>query len=110
MRRTRVLAGFTIAATVVALLPAVSAAAADPFANEAAGFARQRGITIAEAEQRLGWQMIAPDLEERLEGSMPSTFGAVWIDANDRDRVKVGVAPVIDDASVATINNTARGI
>jgi hypothetical protein len=93
------------------LLPPVSAVAADdPTANEAAGFARERGITLAEAQQRLLWQIAAPDLEEQLEGSMATTFGGVWIDVRDKDRVKVGVAPKIDDTSLAVVKRTAAAV
>ena len=43
--------------------------------------ARERGITVAEAQQRLGWQALTPDLAERVEASLRGGFGGVWIDS-----------------------------
>jgi hypothetical protein len=70
------------------MTPATAAGVIDT-GGEAAAFARERGITVVEAERRLGWQTLAPDLHERLASSLPS-FGGVWIAAGDGDRVKVG--------------------
>jgi hypothetical protein len=58
---------------------------------EAAGFARERGITLAEAKRRMGWQVHAPDLAERARADLGERFGGVWIDVADGDRIKVGV-------------------
>jgi hypothetical protein len=110
MRRTRVLGIAAIVLATLALLPPATASAADdPTANEAAGFARERGISLAEAQQRLIWQIVAPDVAEQLEQSLPETFGGVWIDTRDGDRVKVGLAPKLDEASVAVVKKTAEG-
>jgi hypothetical protein len=94
-----------------------SAGAADPvrqLAAEADGedlaFARERGITVAEAQQRLGWQVLAPDLAERVEASLGAVFGGVWIDIADRDRVKVGVAGAITGEVAAAVRDAADGI
>jgi hypothetical protein len=77
---------------------------------EAVGLAHDRGISLAEAEQRLGWQSIAPDLAERLDSALGDRFGGVWIDVHDGDRVKVGVTGQVDSTSAAVIQRTATGL
>jgi hypothetical protein len=58
---------------------------------EAASFAQERGISLAEARQRLGWQALAPRLQERAATELGETFGGVWIAPGEGDRVKVAV-------------------
>ena len=69
-------------------------------------FAEKRGITLADAKRRLGWQVVAPDLAERLGGR--PYFAGVWIDVHGGDRVKVGVAGQVTAAVAAEINRDAR--
>ncbi len=102
------IAALTLASGVIAAL-AVPAAAAD-FDGEDRAFAKERGITVAEAQRRLDWQAVAPDLAERLQERLGSTFGAVWIGIADRDRVKVGVAGPVTREVLATIRETAEAV
>jgi hypothetical protein len=57
----------------------------------AVGLARDRGISLAEAQQRLGWQAHAPAVSQRASAILGGTFGGVWIDAAHGDRVEIGV-------------------
>ena len=71
-------------------------------------FAEKRGITLVEAERRLGWQVVAPNLAERL-GPRPY-FAGVWIDVRGGDRVKVGVAGQVTSDVTAEINRGALAV
>lgn len=75
--------------------------------GEAGAFARERGISLAEARQRFGWQRLAPDLATRLESDLPKSFAGVWIDVNDGDRIKVGVAATITGDVAAIVRDAA---
>ncbi|WP_433222320.1 S1 family peptidase [Dactylosporangium sp. CS-047395] len=90
-------------------LAAATKASAATVSEEAESFARERGITVAEAERRLGWQVTAPDLLERLPVELGERFGGVWIDGQDGDRIKVGVLAA-DPATAATVNRTAAAL
>jgi hypothetical protein len=57
----------------------------------AVGMARDQGISLAEATQRLGWQAHAPSVSQRASAALGRTFGGVWIDAAHGGRVKIGV-------------------
>jgi hypothetical protein len=57
----------------------------------AVGMARDRGISLAEATQRLGWQAHAPSVSQRASAVLGGAFGGVWIDAAHGGRVKIGV-------------------
>ncbi|GAA1408029.1 hypothetical protein ACFQZ4_07605 [Catellatospora coxensis] len=104
----------------VALLPPGSAAArptadaspagVDWFADEAAGFAKERGISEAEARERMAWQLVAPDLDERLQTDLGARYGAVWIDVRDGDRVKVGVTGVVDGPAQSAVKAAAQAV
>ncbi|MEU7824222.1 S1 family peptidase [Catellatospora sp. NPDC049133] len=104
----------------VALLPPGSAAArptadaspagVDWFAEEAAGFAKERGISEAEARERMAWQLVAPDLDERLQTDLGARYGAVWIDVRDGDRVKVGVTGQVDEPARAAVKAAAQAV
>ncbi|MEV0457370.1 S1 family peptidase [Catellatospora methionotrophica] len=104
----------------VALLPPVSAAArpaaaagpagVDWFAEEAAGFAKERGISEAEARERMSWQLVAPDLDERLQTDLGARFGSVWIDVRDGDRVKVGVTGQVDGPAQSIVKAAAQAV
>lgn len=86
------------------------AAAGGSVSEEAPAFARERGITLAEAEQRLGWQSVAPDLAEQLDPALGQRFGGVWIDVRDGDRVKIGVVGGPDTGTLAVIRRTAAAL
>jgi streptogrisin C len=59
--------------------------------------AARRGITLADAQQRISWQARAPQLGQAVAKSLGARFGGVWIDAKS-DRVKVGT---VGDAAAA---------
>ncbi|HEU4422687.1 MAG TPA: S1 family peptidase [Pilimelia sp.] len=78
--------------------------------GESLAFARERGISVAEAQQRLRWQDRAPELAERVEAALGSRFGGVWIDVSDGDRVRVGVAGGVTGDAVAAVRDTAAAV
>lgn len=81
----------TVGAAVVLFLSFASRAlAVDP--NEAANFAQERGISVEAASQRLLWQERASALAADAEARLGGHFGGVWIDNQDGDRVKLGIA------------------
>ncbi|MEV4508569.1 S1 family peptidase [Dactylosporangium sp. NPDC049525] len=98
-----------IAGSATSVVPAPAMAAPAP-SEEAASFARERGISVAAAEQRLGWQAVAPDLLERLPAELGERFGGVWIDGQGGDRVKVGLTGSLDPAAATIINRAATAL
>lgn len=118
----RRLAGATVVAlcglALVAFPAAAGAAPAgtpalsdDPrFDVEAPGFARERGISLAEAQQRLGWQLLAPDLSERVAAGLGDRSGGVWVDVRDGDRIKVGVAGGVDPDAETVVRQAADAL
>jgi Trypsin len=105
--------GVALAVVAVAAVSAVvsgPAAAGGSPSEEAPAFARERGITVAEAEQRLSWQSVAPDLAEQLDPALGQRFGGVWIDVRDGDRVKIGVVGGPDTDTLAVIRRTATAV
>jgi hypothetical protein len=76
---------------------------------EAASLAKDRGISIVEAERRLAWQSVAPDLQDSLTADLGDNFGGVWVDTQDGDRVKVGVVGSVD-ASTAIVRRDATAL
>src|SRR5215208_268211 len=77
--------------------PAAGAAAADrsPYLANATDpavttLARDLGISIREAQQRMGWQEPAIQLAEELERALGDRFGDLWFDPST-GRVKVGI-------------------
>ncbi|WP_438022606.1 S1 family peptidase [Sorangium sp. So ce233] len=77
---------------------------------EVEGFARERGISYAEAQQRLGWQALAPHLDELLRADLGGRFGGVWVDAARRDRITVGVTREAFTEAEAVVRDAARKI
>lgn len=83
----------------------------DPAAQS---IAAERGVSLGEAERRLGWQRSADALERSVAGALePGRFGGVWIGADD-DRLKVGVkagsttgAPRAAAAATAAVGRAA---
>ncbi len=99
-----------VAGALTSVAPAPAAVAAAPPSEEAASFARERGISLAEAEQRLSWQAVAPDLLERLPAELGERFGGVWIDTRGGDRVKVGVTGSVDAGAASVIRRVATEV
>lgn len=58
----------------------------------ARGLAEQLGIPVAEALHRLDIQDRATGLSGPLEAALGASWGAMWFDASDRGRLKIGVA------------------
>jgi len=116
-RRWMVVVAAVVCASAAVAAVGPPAGAADPARQLAAepegedlAFARERGITVADAQQRLDWQVLAPDLAERVETSLGALFGGVWIDTADGDRVKVGVAGTITGEVAAAVRDAAEGV
>lgn len=84
--------------------PPYSADAADP---SVVSLASDRKISIAEAQQRIGWQDPARRLSDQLALDLGSRFGGVWIDNADGDRIKIGIAADRTAADVTTSVNAA---
>jgi hypothetical protein len=123
MRRKLIRAGVTtialttVASSAVAGSPAAMAApqsptAADPdpaVAGEAdlgaRDLAARRGIPLAEAQQRMSWQQMAPRLAREVSTKLGARFGGIWIDAKS-DRLKVGV---VGDGAAA-VRSAASGV
>jgi streptogrisin C len=53
--------------------------------------AKDRNISIQEAQRRIGWQDPAVELGEELRRALGDRFGGLWIDPADGGRVKVGI-------------------
>jgi hypothetical protein len=115
----RLLCAAAVATALVGLMPAAAAVAAAPTAAERAAvaaaartpvpataappaapadvdlavrdLAADRGISLGEAQRRIGWQRLAPDLARDAAARLGDRFGGVWIDTADNDRVKIGV-------------------
>ncbi|XXX76426.1 S1 family peptidase [Sorangium sp. So ce134] len=77
---------------------------------EVEGFARERAISYAEAQQRLDWQALAPQLDEQLSAELTGQFGGTWIDAARGDRIVVGLAGRVGTDTIAFVRDTARKI
>nr|MDT0657169.1 S1 family peptidase [Micromonospora sp. DSM 115978] len=120
--RRRTMTATALTAVAVLLLtaaapPAASAAPAGPAAEPAAeydgetlSFARERGITPDEAERRLGWQALAPDLAEGLDRDLKDRFGGVWIAVDRGDRVRIGVAGEVTGEIAEIVKRTAESV
>ena len=102
-RRTHLsaLAGLALSMLTVAAAPALGADA-----SEARHFADERGISVADAAQRLDWQRAAGQLVDEAEAGLGERFGGVWVDPGDGDRVKLGVTA----ADGATRANAKRAL
>jgi hypothetical protein len=76
----------------------------EPF--EISSLMAERGISEAEAMERLGWQARVTALNVSAAERLGSAFGGVWIDIRDGDRIKVGVVtsspalPGLDESGV----------
>ncbi len=68
--------------------PGYRADAADPAVTT---LAADLGISILEAQRRIGWQEPASQMADALDAALGERFGGLWIDENAGGRVKVGV-------------------
>jgi streptogrisin C len=77
--------------------PPYRAAATDPAVTT---LARDLGISIREAQQRMGWQEPAIELAGELERALGDRYGDLWFDPHT-GRVKVGIVGGRDTAALA---------
>jgi hypothetical protein len=68
--------------------PPYLADAADPAVTT---LASDLGISIREAQRRMGWQEPAIELASELERALGDRYGDLWFDPADGGRVKVGI-------------------
>lgn len=112
-RRLNIAIALATTAVLLAGVAMTSPANASPTAaepdDEVVGYAKQVGISVAEATQRLRWQDLAPDLDERLEVDLADAYGGIWIDKRT-GRVEVGVVRSITTASQAIIDRAAAAV
>jgi hypothetical protein len=113
-RRARRLATLLVVAAMATALGGVAPAAAGgkptpagwpPYLADAADpavttLARDRRISIREAQQRMGWQEPAMRLAEELERALGDRYGDLWFDPHT-GRVKVGIVGGRDTADLA---------
>jgi len=81
------------------------AGAADPAVTT---LAAETGISVAEARQRIGWQVPAAELDEQLRSTMDEGFGGLWIDQSDRGRIKIGITRVTAAAAFTSAISARR--
>jgi len=99
---------------VASALTGLSPASADPTPTApadpvVADLARDRGVSLAEAQRRVDWQDRAPALAAEVEQALGADrFGGVWIGRDD-DRLKVGVVATtgVADAEAAAVAGAA---
>jgi streptogrisin C len=82
--------------TAVLLAGQAAAAGPPPYLADAADpavttLAADLGISIRQAQQRLGWQEPAMALAGELEWALGDRYGDLWFDPADGGRVKVGI-------------------
>jgi streptogrisin C len=82
--------------TAVLLAGQAAAAGPPPYLADAADpavttLAADLGISIRQAQQRLGWQEPAMALAGELERALGERYGDLWFDPADGGRVKVGI-------------------
>jgi hypothetical protein len=90
--------------------PSATTVGTDDTSVEAPAFAQLRGISLADAQARLSWQEVAPDLATNMAADQPARFGGVWIDVNNGDRVQVGMTGTIDAATIAYVTRVANSV
>lgn len=77
---------------------------------EVEGYARERGVSYAEAERLLDLQALAPELDDLLLRELGDRFGGVWIDVAGGDRILVGVTRGAGTDAAAVVRDVARKI
>lgn len=81
------------------VLPSVAAGDAPSVKDPAVvTLAEDRGISLAEAQQRIGWQQALNEVDDELAGSLGENFGGAWVDNANGDRVVVALTSAADDA------------
>lgn len=55
-------------------------------------YARDHGVALDVAAERLEWQRLSSDLQDKARRRLGPAFGGVWIDNEDNGRVKLGLA------------------
>src|SRR5688572_29201856 len=92
-----VVAVVAVLAVVAGTAAAHPAAAAPPSVTAESDLAvrdlaAERGIDLAEAARRIGWQRQAPQLSRQARAELgEAAFGGLWITLDGSDRVKLGV-------------------
>jgi streptogrisin C len=81
-------------------LPPYLADATDPAVTT---LARDRRISIQEAQRRMGWQEPAMQLGEELRQALGGRYGGLWFDEAGGGRVKVGLVGADSSAAAALI-------
>jgi hypothetical protein len=81
-------------------LPPYLADATDPAVTT---LARDRRISIQEAQRRIGWQEPAMQLGEELRQALGGRYGGLWFDEAGGGRVKVGLVGADSSAAAALI-------
>jgi streptogrisin C len=81
-------------------LPSYLADATDPAVTT---LARDRHISLQEAQRRIGWQEPAMQLGEELRRALGDRFGGLWFDEAGGGRVKVGLVGADRSAAAALI-------
>ncbi|HZN71746.1 MAG TPA: S1 family peptidase [Micromonosporaceae bacterium] len=92
----------TVTARSAAAAPSLMAGDADPAVLD---LAAERGVGLAEAQRRIGWQRLAPRLAGDAAALLGDRFGGVWIDPGS-DRVKIGVI----GGATETASRAARAV
>jgi hypothetical protein len=72
--------------------------------------AADRGISVAEAAVRIGWQDKAPLLAGQLRTLLGPRFGGLWIDPASGDRIKVGLTESRVDETSARSASAKQGL
>jgi hypothetical protein len=81
-------------------LPPYLADATDPAVTT---LARDRHISIQEAQRRIGWQEPAMQLGEELGQALGDRYGGLWFDEAGGGRVKVGLVGADSSGAAALI-------
>lgn len=86
---------------------AVAAEPIEPF--EIHQLAEDRGISLADAEQRLSWQRELPALSASAKSALDRRFGGIWVDNQDGDRIKLGIVRP-DSQATAAAQSAVRSV
>jgi streptogrisin C len=104
---------FAVAAALVAVAAGPAAAAPEPTLADAQDpavttLARDRGISVVEAQRRIGWQLEAAPLADELRAKLGEDFGGLWIDRQS-GRVKVGIVAAASGRASTAARQFADG-
>jgi streptogrisin C len=91
--------------------PAVAEPVEDLVDPAVADLAAAKGLSVAEAARRIGWQEHAASLSDAVEAAVgPNQFGGVWVADDDRVTVGVLAGAVPVDGLRSSIANLASSI